>query len=64
MSVARFTGVTATAVVPLLYCADAFEIQRECALELSLVVFRMAHIYGVIQAHSGSRPHSKNEKEQ
>ena len=28
MSVARFTGV-----VPLLYCADAFKVQRNCGLE-------------------------------
>ena len=35
----------AAAVVPLLYCADAFEIQRKCGLELSLVVFRMARPY-------------------
>ena len=43
MSVARFTGVVCTsdAVVPLLYCADAFEIQRNCGFDLSLVVFKM-----------------------
>ena len=33
----------AAAVVPLLYCAGAFELQRRCELELSLDVFRMAH---------------------
>ena len=37
MGVARFTGV-----VPLLYCADAFDIQRKRGLDLPLVVFGMA----------------------
>ena len=40
MSAARFT--TMNSVVPLLYRAGAFEIQRKCGLELCLVVFRMA----------------------
>ena len=96
ISLSRFAGA-----VPLLYCADAFEIQRKGRLELSLVAFRMkcphtAHTgthrstvrgwlktntvkyghcytavaattskaYGVIQAHSSSRQHSKDEEEQ
>ena len=94
-------AAAAAATVPLLYCADAFEIQRKGRLELSLVAFRMkcphtAHTgthrstvrgwlktntvkyghcytavaattskaYGVIQAHSSSRQHSKDEEEQ
>ena len=36
------TAGAAAAVVPLPYCADAFDIQRRCGLKLSLVVFRMA----------------------
>ena len=50
MSVARFTGVVPLLLLLLLlmlrtaalYCADAFEIQRKCGLDLSLVVSRMA----------------------
>ena len=38
MSVARFDGV----VPLLLHCVNAFEVQRKCGLELSLVVFRIA----------------------
>ena len=33
MSLARFAGV-----VPLLYCADAFEVVRKCGLKLSRCV--------------------------
>ena len=32
----------AAAVVPLLYCADAVDIERKCGLKSPLVVFRMA----------------------
>ena len=35
-------AAAAAAVVPLLYCEDAFEHQRKCGLDLSLVFFRMA----------------------
>ena len=46
LSVARFAGVVPLLLLlclcSILYCADAFEIQRWCWLELSLVVFRMA----------------------
>ena len=51
-SVGKFTGFinrAAAAVMPLLcsYCAGAFEIQRKCELEVSLVVFRMARLHDV-----------------
>ena len=49
MSVARFAGV-----VSPLNCADAFEIQRKCALELFLVVFKMARPH-----NTRTRTHAK-----
>ena len=44
MSVARLAGVAPLMMlfVPLLYCANAFEIQRNCGLKLSPVLFKMA----------------------
>ena len=40
ISLSRFADA-----VPLLYCADAFEIQKKCGLESSVVVIRVvAHI--------------------
>ena len=44
----------AAAVVPLLYCADAFAIQRKSGLELSHVVFRMARPHN---AHRHTQRH-------
>ena len=51
---ARFTG----GVVRLLYCADAFEVQRKCWLELSLVVFRIARPHNTHTRTHTSAVHS------
>ena len=41
-------NAAAATVVLLLYCANALEIQTECELELSLVVFRIVRPHSTL----------------